>query len=384
MFSWTKSIGLSGSCNNLSSTDSFDCVHEIQESILFWFITTPLMSTRSAFFAAILSVAAGQRDILSIQQQRLPFQNGTLRDVFISPSGTLKHIQTIRIQDAVGPRSQFDEIRSIIVKSDGSQLLAINDDALFFTVRLEKTLGDEFDVSEAVIYPMRDPDGESIPFLGDSDTDLDGNPRGLTIEGAYPGEGRGELIVSFETRRTLLKYPVGVRSRTSVDIDISELFDECDVGPQALTKMRPNRLLPGYLLMICDEPTNSDPNVYPAFAYDEGVPTRFSVESDGDFFPVDMAGLSNGDVMILFRGPDDTEMRIGFVPSRDLTLAMRRGDTVVPQIILEAAESDGFNIGRQSGLAIREDPDNRVFVYTTSESRSGGRPTLLTAFEWIA
>ncbi|KAF4744363.1 hypothetical protein FOZ62_027853, partial [Perkinsus olseni] len=132
------------------------------------------MFTRLAFFASILSVAASQRDIVSIQQRRLPFQNGNPRDVFISPSGTLKHIQTVEIRNAVGPRSQFDEISSIIVKSDGSELLAINDDALFFTMRLEKTFGDEFDVSEAVIYPMRDPDGENIPFLGDSDTDLDG------------------------------------------------------------------------------------------------------------------------------------------------------------------------------------------------------------------
>ncbi|KAF4651522.1 hypothetical protein FOL46_000274 [Perkinsus olseni] len=106
------------------------------------------MFTRLAFFAGILSVAASQRDIVSIQQRRLPFQNENPRDVFISPSGTLKHIQTVEIRNAVGPRSQFDEISSIIVKSDGSELLAINDDALFFTMRLEKTFGDEFDVSE--------------------------------------------------------------------------------------------------------------------------------------------------------------------------------------------------------------------------------------------
>ncbi|KAF4722629.1 hypothetical protein FOZ63_010039, partial [Perkinsus olseni] len=127
------------------------------------------MSTRSVLFAAILSVAACQRDIVSIQQRRLPFQNGTLRDVFTTPSGTLKHIQTLQIQNAVGPRSQFDEISSIIVNSDGSQLLAINDDALFFTIPLEKTFGDQFGVSEAVLYPMRDPDGENIPFFGRRD-----------------------------------------------------------------------------------------------------------------------------------------------------------------------------------------------------------------------
>ncbi|KAF4689793.1 hypothetical protein FOZ60_001144 [Perkinsus olseni] len=336
------------------------------------------MSTRSVFFAAILSVAACQRDIVSIQQRRLPFQNGTLRDVFTTPAGTLKHIQTLQIQNAVGPRSQFDEISSIIVNSDGSQLLAINDDALFFTIRLEKTFGDQFDVSEAVLYPMRDPDGESIPF-----EPRDGNPRGLTIDGAYPGEGRGELFVGFGSGRRLLKFPVGVRSLTSAEVDISVLLEECENGPRAINKMRPNRLRPGYLLMICDEPTTSDPNVYPGYAYHGDRPTRFTVESDGDFFPADMAGLSNGDVMILFRTPDNT-MRIGLVTARDLSLAMRPGETVVPQIILEAAESDGFNVGRQSGLAIREDSDNRVFVYTTSESRFTGRPTLLTAFEWIA
>ncbi|KAF4749296.1 hypothetical protein FOZ62_021904, partial [Perkinsus olseni] len=99
------------------------------------------------------------------------------------------------------------------------------------------------------------------------------DPRGLAIDGAYPGEGRGELFVSFEAGRRLLKYPVGVRSRTSAEIDISELLRECVLGPQAITKMRPNRLLPGYFLMICNDPTKSDPNVYPAFAYDEGVPT---------------------------------------------------------------------------------------------------------------
>ncbi|KAF4758613.1 hypothetical protein FOZ63_032495, partial [Perkinsus olseni] len=166
------------------------------------------------------------------------------------------------------------------------------------------------------------------------------DPRGLTIDGAYPGEGRGDLFVSFETGRRLLKFPVGVGSPTSAEVDISVLLEECENGPEAINKMRPNRLLPGYLLMICDEPTTSDPNVYPGYAYDGDIPTRFTVESDGGFFPADMAGLSNGDVMILFRGPSST-MRIGFVTARDLSLAMRRDETVVPQIILEAAESDG-------------------------------------------
>ncbi|KAF4729795.1 hypothetical protein FOZ63_000040 [Perkinsus olseni] len=105
-----------------------------------------------------------------------------------------------------------------------------------------------------------------------------------------------------------------------------------------------------------------------------------------------MAGLSDGSLMILFRGPN-SKMRIGLASSRDLSSAMRgREGRVTPQIILEAAESDGhhdfvqtakhnsrFNIGLTSGLATREH-DDKIFVYIVT---NGVPITYLTTFEWI-
>ncbi|KAF4712485.1 hypothetical protein FOZ63_001815, partial [Perkinsus olseni] len=336
-------------------------------------------------FAAVLGAVACQENIVSVFQRRVPFQNGNPRSTFITPSGTLRLIQTLELKDAVSTTyTQFAELSSMLVTPNGDEILATNDDGLFVRMELKATFDDQFDVSEAIISPMRDPQGDRITEEDDLvDDRLSMFARGLTIDGTYRGEGRGELFVSYTEGRRMLKFPIGVDSRTSAEVDISLVLDECEYAPQAIDKMRPDRLLPAYLLMICDEPTKRGGSIYPGFAYDgEEAPIRFEVESDGGFAPVDMAGLSDGSLMILFRGiMDESSMRIGLVSSRDLSLAMRgRGGAVTPQTILEAAESDGFNVGRTSGLAIRED-DGKVFVYIVND---GYPTTFLTALEWIS
>ncbi|KAF4658445.1 hypothetical protein FOZ61_005601 [Perkinsus olseni] len=259
-------------------------------------------------------------------------------------------------------------------------MLATNDNGLFIRMELERFFNDQFDVSQAILSPMRDP-------LGDRITDEDGpaTARGLTIDGTYLGRGRGELIVSYTEGFRVLKFSSGVDSRRSDEVDISLVLDECGFAPQAIDSMRPDPFVPAYLTMICDEPTRENTSIYPAFVYGGEVPFRFEVESQSGFFPVDMAGLSDGSLMILFRGPDlpfrSTRMRIGLVSSRDVSsVTRRRGGRVTPQIILEAAESDGFNVGIVSGLAIREDDDDKTFVYIVN---NGIPVTYLTTFEWI-
>ncbi|KAF4698723.1 hypothetical protein FOZ62_031681 [Perkinsus olseni] len=337
------------------------------------------MSIPSVLFAAVVGAVVCQENTVSVLQRRVSFQNGSTRDIFTSPSGTLRLIQTLELQDAVSPRSQFEELSSFLVTSKGEEMLATNDDGLFICMELKPKFDDQFDVSKAFVYPMRDPQGDRI-----TDEDHLDTARGLAIDGTYRGEGRGELFVSYTEGRRMLKFPIGVDSRTSAEVDISLVLDECRNAPQAIDIMRPDPLLPANLAMICDKPTRIRGSIYPAFAYVGDVPIRFEVESDDGFFPVDMAGLSDGSLMILFRGPNRRSgrrtMRIGLASSRDLSLAMRRREgRVTPQIILEVAESDGFNIGLTSGLATREH-DDKIFVYIVND---GVPITYLTNFEWI-
>ncbi|KAF4729367.1 hypothetical protein FOZ62_024749, partial [Perkinsus olseni] len=150
---------------------------------------------------------------------------------------TLRHIQTLQLDDAVSPISQFAQLSSIIVDSGGSELLATTDEATFITMELERTSRGRFDVSEATVYPMRDPQGEIMIFKDDF---------------------------------------LGPRRRDRRD----------------------------HLLMLCGSSTSDDRNVYTAYAYDESIPNRFFVESRDSFNPADMAGLRNGDFMILFSRED--------------------------------------------------------------------------------
>ncbi|KAF4704020.1 hypothetical protein FOZ63_032537, partial [Perkinsus olseni] len=268
------------------------------------FISSQFMSIRSVVFAVFLSTAVCQRNIVSLSQRRLPFQNGTTRNDFPSSAGTLRHIQTLQLDDAVSPISQFAQLSSIIVDSGGSELLATTDEATFINMELEvrssleRTSRGRFDVSEATIYPMRDPQGQIMIFKDDF-LDI---AASLTIDGTYRGRGRGDLIVSFvEDRGTLLRYPDGVRSRASTQLNISDFLRECGDGPEAITKLRPRRRdRRDHLLMLCGSSSSDDRNVYTAYAYDESIPNRFFVESRDSLRPADMAGLRNGDFMILF------------------------------------------------------------------------------------
>ncbi|KAF4692467.1 hypothetical protein FOZ60_013422 [Perkinsus olseni] len=336
------------------------------------------MSIRSVFFAAVLGSVVCQENIVRLLQRRVPFQNGNPRSIFITPSGTLRLIQTVELEDAVSMEySQFGAFSSILVTPKGDEILGTDEEGLFMRMELKATYDDQFDVPEAIISPMRDPQGDRIVRGSGSSS----SARGLAVDGTYRGGGRGALCVTYTEDKRMLKFPTGTNSPTSAEVDISHVLDECEYAPKAIDKMRPDPLLPAYLLMICDEPTTQGGSIYPAFGYDgEETPIRFEVESDGGFVPVDMGGLSDGSLMILFRGPDHT-LRIGLVTSRDLSSAMRgRGGAVTPQIILEAAESDGFNVGRTSGLAVRED-DGKVFVYIVD---SGFPSVYLTAFEWVS
>ncbi|KAF4735729.1 hypothetical protein FOZ63_005473 [Perkinsus olseni] len=187
------------------------------------------------FFAALLSAVVGQKTVVRLNRWRLPLRNGSTEDTITSSIGTLKHILTMRLRDTVANGSQFGGLSSIIVSQNGSEILTISDSGIFAAMNLSSTVGDEYNVTEAMIYPMRDPQGQIIPF--DSDP---GDAEGLTINGSYEGCGRGQLYVSYEKVHRVLEFPNGTESRASVNLNVSHLFSECPRrrGLEAILKQR--------------------------------------------------------------------------------------------------------------------------------------------------
>ncbi|KAF4753205.1 hypothetical protein FOZ63_020786, partial [Perkinsus olseni] len=147
------------------------------------------MSFYSLLFAASLAAVLGK--VIRIKQSRLPLREGSREDTIHSYFGTLRLVQTLQLDDAEAHSSdsEFRYVASLIVKPDGSELLAITEESKFVTVNLWPSTNDKFDVTEVKIDPMYDPQGEILDYesLGGS----------LAIRGTYSGGGRGDLIVSF-------------------------------------------------------------------------------------------------------------------------------------------------------------------------------------------
>ncbi|KAF4670403.1 hypothetical protein FOZ61_000097 [Perkinsus olseni] len=376
----------------------------------------------SLFLAALLGITTGQGTVVEIEQSRLPLRNNSQEKILRSSLGTLKHVQTLQLVGVGANSRNFRHLSSLAVTADGSQILAVNDDgmcsplspvaSLFIDVKIKPISGGVFDVLGATTFPMRDPEGNIIPF----------NAQGLAVEGIYQGRGIGNFFVSsladgkvyrYSRRMTIqtilgrlrvelplmtFRFPNGIQSRQSVDLGLTDVFGDCryDEGPEAI--LRPEDKSEFSLLMFCRVAMSLAPTsaprreVFIGFAYNEfkNVARRFYVESTrrpwaGILQITDMAELSNGDIMFVFsiRFKEDI-MTIGYVRRKDLSRALSQGETVKPVSIADISRRERYNIGEEVGLAVREDPKSgKTFVYIVNHDFYGeAGVTLLTTFEW--
>ncbi|KAF4679166.1 hypothetical protein FOZ62_025599, partial [Perkinsus olseni] len=320
----------------------------------------------------------------------------------------LKHLQTIefRAPDLGGPIG----LNSIIVARDGSELLAVTDinggthvvrRQIFRYLWARSDYGDRYDISEAEAYPnIFDPDEED---------EIVGSTLTLAVGGGYRRGGRGDLTVAFsDDVLQALRFRHGVRSvRSSTALDLSDLTSLCGLGTNSPSRLplgaiaRLDRLrgFRGNLLALCRDPSsdssiprvNLQAAVHSGGVYDGHNFRVFHVESIDHHEPTAVAQLRNGDIMIAFvRNDGSISLRIGYVKADKLRDAIVSGGRVDPLIIADLKRRQGFNVGYQTGLAVREDRrSGRIFVYSMSNDfflanfREDEQPALLTTFEWI-
>ncbi|KAF4751376.1 hypothetical protein FOZ62_001727, partial [Perkinsus olseni] len=204
------------------------------------------MYFNSVLLAVLLGTVAGQGTVIRIHQQRLPFSNRRPDDDIHSRLGTLRHIQTLELDDADNG-DDFLWLTSIIAKEDGTGLLAVSDDGSFAVMDLSPSANEGFDVAAVTMYPISDPEGGIEEYPAD----------GLTVNGPYRGGGRGDLIVSGTDDRGVLRFPDGIQSQQSVDLNFKVIFPECSGAVEAILSSQRDPV--EYLLMFCNEPTDSAP-----------------------------------------------------------------------------------------------------------------------------
>ncbi|KAF4700994.1 hypothetical protein FOZ63_020017, partial [Perkinsus olseni] len=347
--------------------------------------------------------AAGQGTVVGIEQERIPFQNGRTGATFSSPIGTLTHIQTLRLRHSVQDVFAGDKLRftSIAVAEDGSELLAVSSDqgGHFVTLDIQQTDGDEYNIATATVYPLVGPDGKKLNVVAPTGTvpplfDIDGEylnlpaSMSLAVNGTYRRGGQGDFTVAYLAERfEALRFPSGVSTRNSTLLDVPDLYSVCDSLAATITRLNPRGDLLGicqWLAMVYRHPYHGIPGFTSAWVYSGNTFHHFLVETIFGYNPSAVAALKNGDLMIAFVvHSNPKKLRITYVTSAELTESINTEKTLNPLIIAEIDQAEGFEIGVQSAMAVREDPESgRIMVYSMSDDAFSPQRTLLTTFEW--
>mmetsp|Transcript_5926 Transcript_5926/g.5076 ORF Transcript_5926/g.5076 Transcript_5926/m.5076 type:complete len:246 (+) Transcript_5926:344-1081(+) len=214
-----------------------------------------------------------------------------------------------------------------------------------------------------------------------------GAAEGLTINGVYEGNGRGELYVTYKNDNRVMKFPNGVFSSSALDISVPSSVCSQNGAVKAISKSHNN----SRLLLVCETPEDPEGEANPtvaAWAYDtvSGEASKFYIRSKPNFYPTGMDELSNGAIMMLWKRFDDGGViEIVFISAESLNEAINSRSVAVPEIVGYLSGQERWAFGDVQDLAARQEvATNRTFVYILGDHHpSDNRTTLLTAFEWI-
>jgi hypothetical protein len=262
----------------------------------------------------------------------------------------------------------------LAVSADGSEILAISDEAHWLRAHLSyDASGDLAGINTAEIAPMLNERGQ--PMIG-----KEGDAEGLALE--HPHDLHGTVIVSFERDVRVWRYDLstGLDAKpTNVPIGdwVKPLHDNQQL--EAITLLKPDTLL-----AFAEAKVNAADDLLAAFeAYPgDGRPhTRMlSVVPHDPFAITGVANAPDGGIFLLerrfsFIGGGGMELR--HIGSKEL----HEGARLEGEVLVNLSMQD-TNIDNMEGVAVREGPDGRTFLYIISDDNySPLQRTVLFMFE---
>ena len=329
------------------------------------FIAAGLVLAFSAFGLAAEHAA----EPLGVQAARIPLYSGNPGD---RRAGALIYRGGLVLTSS---DRAFGGWSDLGISADGSEILAISDEAHWLRARLSyDASGDLAGVSDAEIAPMRDAAGR--PMLG-----KDGDAEGLTLE--RPNDVHGPVAVSFERDVRVWRYDLsqGLDARpTNIPIGnwVKRLHDNSQL--EAITLFKPDTLLAFGEMKV--NPADDLLAAMEAYPNAGGSPaTRMlSVVPHDPFAITSVANAPDGGLYLLerrfsFMGGVGMELR--HIPPQKIHEGSRMDGEVLANLSFQDA-----NIDNMEGLAVRRGPKGETLLYILSDDNySPLQRTLLLMFE---
>jgi len=266
------------------------------------------------------------------------------------------------------PYRGFGGISAIRVAPDGADFIALSDRGRWFKGRIlydgERPIG----IADAVMAPIRGPDGQALAARGWYDTESIAQDGGTL----YVGIETVNQIVRFDyakdgllARGRPIAVPPGVRKLPP------------NKGLEALVFVPRELPLGGSLIAISERGLDRAGNLL-AFLIGGPTPGTFSIRRTEDLDISDAALLPNGDLLILERSFNLTDLltvRIRRVPLTDI----RPGAVVDGPVLFKADLS--YEIDNMEGLSVHQTPSGEIVLTLISDDNfSRIQRTLLLQF----
>jgi len=272
------------------------------------------------------------------------------------------------------PASGFGGWSDIAVSADGSEILAISDDAHWLRAHLTYDRGGDLaGIDSADMAPMLDLNGR--PMIG-----KDGDAEGLTLE--HANDTKGAVLVSFERNVRVWRYDLkdGFTARpTNVPIGdwVKPLRDNEQL--EAITLVKPDTLL-----AIAEAKVAPGDDILAAFETYPGNGTAhsrmLSVVPHDPFAVTSVATAPDGGIFLLerrFSLAGGVGMEIRHVDSADI----REGAHLEGKVLANVGFQN-TNIDNMEGIAVRKGRNGETLLYLISDNNySPLQRTLLLMFE---
>ncbi|MSP95016.1 MAG: hypothetical protein EXR00_07055 [Alphaproteobacteria bacterium] len=271
--------------------------------------------------------------------------------------------------------ARFGGLSDIEVNEDGSEILAVSDNARWLRARLSyDASGDLSGFASVIIAPMVGMDGTAMQAL-------EGDAEGLTLENAH--DLYGGTIVSFERYVRVWRYDLsnGLRAPPS-NVPIGSWVNALRNNAQleAITLVRPDTLA-----IFAEMKVNPGDDILVGLEGYPGGPRRLTTRM-ASIVPRDPHAVTSaktapdGTLFVLerrFSPAAGVGMELRRIPGSEVREGARMNGEVLANLSFQDA-----NIDNMEGIALRQGPNGETFLYMISDNNfSNLERTLLLMFE---
>lgn len=309
--------------------------------------------------------ASDAKFAISLDAHTLPLSSS---DPKLNTLGRLRYRGGLEIDSS---DSRFGGLSAMAISADGTQILAISDEAHWFRATLHYSAkGDLSGISDGALADMRALDGATLRGKqGDAEGMATVTPHGID----------GEVLVSFEGDHRVWRY------------DLAKGLDAVPSAfpmPDAIKSLDSNKGLESFValgggkyLAIAETGQNTD-GTHPAWLVGDGAPQTLRVTHHDPYEVTDGTIGPDGNLYLMERHY--------FGPLGGVVAAVREvpSAAIKPGAQLDGGEIAKFtmrqNIDNMEGIAMRLGPDDKTFVYLLADDNySPIERTVLLMFELL-